>query len=53
MHNFSTFLFLLILDVPVEVGDLSKLAQVHDISKEDQVDYNLFITGKKFISKVI
>ena len=42
-----------ISDAPVENGDLQKLAQSHNINKdEDKVDYNLFITGKKFISKV-
>lgn len=39
-------------DCPVDVEDLNKLAQMHDLSKEDAVDYALFITCKKFISKV-
>ena len=39
-------------DCPLEVEDLNKLAQMHDPNKEDAVDYSLFITCKKFISKV-
>lgn len=39
-------------DCPVDVEDLNKLAQMHDPNKEDAVDYPLFITCKKFISKV-
>ena len=39
-------------DCPVDVEDLNKLAQMHDLSKEDAIDYALFITCKKFISKV-
>ena len=39
-------------DCPVDVEDLNKLAQTHDPNKEDAVDYPLFITCKKFISKV-
>ena len=39
-------------DCPVDVEDLNKLAQMHDPSKEDALDYPLFITCKKFISKV-
>ena len=44
--------FLVSTDCPVEVEDLNKLAQMHDPSKEDTVDYALFIACKKFISKV-
>ena len=47
--NHSDFLF---TDCPLEVEDLNKLAQMHDPNKEDAVDYSLFITCKKFISKV-
>ncbi|XP_020620565.1 ankyrin repeat and EF-hand domain-containing protein 1-like isoform X1 [Orbicella faveolata] len=39
------------INCPLEVEDLNKLAQMHDPSKEDAVDYSLFITCKKFISK--
>ena len=39
-------------DCPLEVEDLNKLAQIHDPNKEDAVDYSLFISCKKFISKV-
>lgn len=55
--SFSISVYLLIFflvstDCPVEVEDLNKLAQMHDPSKEDTVDYALFIACKKFISKV-
>ena len=39
-------------DCPLEVEDLNNLAQIHDLSKEDAVDYPLFVACKKFISKV-
>ncbi|XP_058965683.2 ankyrin repeat and EF-hand domain-containing protein 1-like isoform X1 [Pocillopora verrucosa] len=39
------------INCPVDVEDLNKLAQMHDPNKEDAVDYPLFITCKKFISK--
>ncbi|KAK3754399.1 hypothetical protein QZH41_011175, partial [Actinostola sp. cb2023] len=39
------------LNCPVEVNDLEKVAIAHDPSKEDKVDYALFISCKKVISK--
>ena len=45
-------MFLLFTDCPVDVEDLNKLAQIHDPNKEDTLDYPMFISCKKFISKV-
>ena len=52
IQTVNLFSWLSISDVPVEAEDLYKLALVHDPNKEDKVDYNLFLTGKKFINKV-
>ena len=43
---------LLSVDCPLEIEELNQVAQIHDPDKEDAVDYNLFITCKKFINKV-
>ena len=43
---------LLSVDCPLEIEELNQVAQIHDPEKEDAVDYNLFITCKKFINKV-
>ena len=45
-------LLLLSVDCPLEIEELNQVAQIHDPDKEDAVDYNLFITCKKFINKV-
>lgn len=45
-------MLLLFTDCPVDVEDLNKLAQIHDPNKEDALDYAMFISCKKFISKV-
>lgn len=45
-------LLLLSVDCPLEIEELNQVAQIHDPEKEDAVDYNLFITCKKFINKV-
>ena len=45
-------MFLLSTDCPVDVEDLNKLAQIHDPNKDDALDYPMFISCKKFISKV-
>lgn len=46
------FFLVMCIDCPIEVEDLNQLAQMHDPNKEDAVDYALFTTCKKFISKV-
>ncbi|XP_020915725.1 ankyrin repeat and EF-hand domain-containing protein 1 [Exaiptasia diaphana] len=38
-------------DCPVESNDLEKIAVTHDPSKEDKVDYSLFLTCKKVVGK--
>ncbi|XP_073243068.1 ankyrin repeat and EF-hand domain-containing protein 1-like isoform X1 [Porites lutea] len=39
------------INCPVDVEDLNKLAQIHDPNKDDALDYPMFISCKKFISK--
>ncbi|XP_015756266.1 PREDICTED: ankyrin repeat and EF-hand domain-containing protein 1-like [Acropora digitifera] len=39
------------INCPLEIEELNQVAQIHDPEKEDAVDYNLFITCKKFINK--
>jgi len=37
---------------PLEDGDLKKICSLHDPLKSEIIDYNLFLTGRKFVNKL-
>ncbi|KAK6183722.1 hypothetical protein SNE40_011147 [Patella caerulea] len=39
------------LNVPLEEEELTKIATLHDKSKDGKIDYNDFIAGKKYLNK--